>query len=79
LDGAVFLLAAIDPSRSSIAGKEDVLSKSHGDTARFHRLRKKKIANRQKARELRVTLTAAANAAKRLATEVGSAKVLQAA
>jgi len=39
------------------------MSKLHGDTARFHRLRKQKIARRQMARELRLKLATTAAAA----------------
>jgi hypothetical protein len=38
------------------------MSKTHGDTARFHRLRKQKIAMRLKTRTLRAELDAAAAA-----------------
>lgn len=37
------------------------MSKLHGDTARFHRLRKRKIAKRLKARECRAKLAGAAS------------------
>jgi hypothetical protein len=39
------------------------MSKVSGDTARFHRIRKQKIARRLKVRELRVKLAAEAAAA----------------
>jgi len=38
------------------------LSKTHGDTSRFHRLRKAKFARRAATEELRVKIAAAAAA-----------------
>jgi len=43
-----------------ILQQENNMSKKHGDTARFHRIRKQNIARRLMVRELRAKIAAAA-------------------
>ena len=50
------------------------MSKQCGDTARFHRLRKQKIARRLRSRELRQSLIAGATQAGAKAAEKPAAK-----
>jgi hypothetical protein len=56
------LLSRSDPSRKSLLEKRTIVSKTHGDKARFHRLRKQNIKRREMVRELRITLAATATA-----------------
>jgi hypothetical protein len=49
----------VDPSRSSTARKSIILSRLHGDKARFHRIRKQNTKRRATIRALRLKLVAA--------------------